>query len=272
MAVMSPTPDSAHSPSSKPFAFVCQNLQFSYANKTVLHIPTWQVAMGSRIFLRGASGSGKSTLLNLLCGMLVPTRGDLRVLERDMTLMSEHSRDRFRARHMGVVFQQFNLIPWLSVRDNLAFVLDGPSREKETLIQEWLERVGLGNNGKDYPYQMSIGMQQRAAVARAMIVRPDILFLDEPFSALDELTAMRMRTEVLELCAELGATVLLVTHNPMEAAYLADRLVIMAGQPGGIVDIMDLNHLGRPRDSDDVELWKISRQAVAKLDGSQAGS
>jgi putative ABC transport system ATP-binding protein len=116
---MMSTPDSLHASAAKSFAFSCEALQFAYANKTVLHIPHWQVAMGSRVFLRGASGSGKSTLLNLLCGMLVPSGGQLRVLDRDLTLMSDHSRDRFRARHMGVVFQQFNLIPWLSVRDNV---------------------------------------------------------------------------------------------------------------------------------------------------------
>jgi len=216
------------------------------------------IAPGEFVCLIGPSGCGKTTLLNIMSG-----------LDRDYGGSVSYTNP---AAVTSYMFQESRLLPWLSVRDNLAFVLDGPARDKDALIQEWLERVGLGNNGRDYPAQMSIGMQQRAAVARAMLVKPDILFLDEPFSALDELTAMRVRAEVLELCEELGATVVLVTHNPMEAAYLADRLVIMAGQPGGIVDIMDLNHLGRPRDSDDVELWKISRQAVARLDGSQAGS
>ena len=217
-----------------------------------------EVAPGEFVCIIGPSGSGKTTLLNIMSGLDKEHGGTVRY--GDPAAVTSY------------MFQESRLLPWLSVRDNLAFVMDGPERAKEREIDDWLARVGLAGYGRDYPYQLSIGMQQRAAVARAMIVRPDILFLDEPFSALDELTAMRMRTEVLELCAELGATVVLVTHNPMEAAYLADRLVIMAGQPGGIVDIMDLNHLGRPRDSDDVELWKISRQAVAKLDGSQAGS
>jgi len=211
------------------------------------------IAPGEFVGLIGPSGSGKTTLLNIMSG-----------LDRDYGGTVTYSNP---AAVTSYMFQESRLLPWLSVRDNLAFVLDGPSRDKDALIHEWLERVGLGGNARDYPGQMSIGMQQRAAVARAMIVKPDILFLDEPFSALDELTAMRVRTEVLELCEELGATVVLVTHNPLEAAFLADRIVVMAGQPGEVVDIMDLNYLGRPRDSDDTKLWEVSREAVRKLSG-----
>lgn len=217
-----------------------------------------EVASGEFVCIIGPSGCGKTTLLNIMSGLDKEHGGKVRY-DNPSAVTS-------------YMFQESRLLPWLSVRDNLAFVLDGPAAANDALIDEWLERVGLSGNARDYPYQLSIGMQQRVAVARAMIVMPDFLFLDEPFSALDELTALRMRTEVLELCEELGATVVLVTHNPLEAAYLADRLVIMSGQPGGIVDIMDLTHMGRPRDSDDPELWKISRQAVAKLTGSSVTS
>ncbi len=210
------------------------------------------VSPGEFVCLIGPSGCGKTTLLNIMSG-----------LDREYGGTVTYSNPAATTSYM---FQESRLLPWLSVRDNLAFVLDGPSKAKDALIREWLEKVGLGANGRDYPAQMSIGMQQRAAVARAMIIRPDILFLDEPFSALDELTAMRVRTEVLELCEELGATVVLVTHNPLEAAYLADRIVVMSGQPGRVVDIMDLTHLGRPRDSNDPQLWDVSREAVALLD------
>lgn len=217
-----------------------------------------EITPGEFVCIIGPSGCGKTTLLNVMSGLDKEHGGTVRYNDQDAVT--------------SYMFQESRLLPWLSIRDNLAFVMDVPAREKDALIEDWLGRVGLAGYGRDYPYQLSIGMQQRAAVARAMIVRPDILFLDEPFSALDELTAMRMRAEVLELCEELGATVVLVTHNPMEAAYLSDRLVIMAGQPGSIVDIMDLTHLGRPRDSDDVELWQISREAVAKLNETVAQS
>lgn len=210
---------------------------------------------GEFICIIGPSGCGKTTLLNIMSG-----------LDRDHGGTVTYTDPRAVTSYM---FQESRLLPWLSVRDNLAFVLDGPGRARDRLIGEWLERVGLDGFGRDYPYQLSIGMQQRVAVARAMIVKPSILFLDEPFSALDELTAQRMRTEVLELCEELGCTVVLVTHNPLEAAYLADRLVVMSGQPGRVVDVMDLRHLGRPRDSGDPELWRISREAVGLLTGAE---
>lgn len=209
------------------------------------------IAAGEFVCIIGPSGCGKTTLLNVMSGLDREHGGSVRY--DDPAAVTSY------------MFQESRLLPWLSVRDNLAFVLDGPADEKDARIDEWLQRVGLAGYGRDYPWQLSIGMQQRVAVARAMIIRPDILFLDEPFSALDELTALKMRSEVLELCEELGATVVLVTHNPLEAVYLADRLVIMSGQPGRIVDIMDLTGLGRPRDSDDPALWQVSRQAVAQL-------
>ncbi len=212
------------------------------------------IASGEFVCIIGPSGCGKTTLLNVMSGLDREHGGTVRYQEPGAVT--------------SYMFQESRLLPWLSVHDNLSFVLDGRVGDKNALIRDWLARVGLDGNGRDYPYQMSIGMQQRAAVARAMIVKPDILFLDEPFSALDELTALRMREEVLELCEELGCTVVLVTHNPLEAAYLADRIVVMAGQPGGIVDIMDLGYLGRPRDSNDADLWRVSREAVAKLTGT----
>lgn len=209
---------------------------------------------GEFVCIIGPSGCGKTTLLNIMAGLDQEHGGT--VAYSDPGAVTSY------------MFQESRLLPWLSVRDNLAFVLDTGQHDRSRLIDEWLNRVGLEGFARDYPSQLSIGMQQRVAVARAMIVEPSILFLDEPFSALDELTAQRMRTEVLELCEELGCTVVLVTHNPVEAAYLADRLVVMAGQPGRIVDIMDLRYLGRPRDSNDAELWRISREAVARLTGS----
>ncbi len=209
------------------------------------------VRPGEFLCIIGPSGCGKTTLLNVMAGLDRQHGGSLTRDNPDAVT--------------SCMFQESRLLPWLNVRDNLAFVLDGPLRAQGDLIDEWLQRVGLEGHGRDYPHQLSVGMQQRVAVARAMIVRPDILLMDEPFSALDELTALKMRTEVLELCDELGATVVLVTHNPLEAVYLADRLVVMSGQPGGILQTMDLGHLGRPRDPDDPELWRVSRSAVSAL-------
>lgn len=208
---------------------------------------------GEFICVIGPSGCGKSTLLNVLSGLDRQHGGS--VTYSDPNAVTSY------------MFQESRLLPWLTIQGNLAFVLDGAPAAHRARIGEWLGRVGLRQNGRDYPHQLSIGMQQRAAVARALIVDPDILFMDEPFSALDELTAQRMRGELLDLWHESRCTVVLVTHNPLEAAFLADRIVIMAGQPGRVVDILDLSDLPRPRDSDDPKLWELSRVAVRKLTG-----
>lgn len=221
---MTPTAESAKSLPSESFAFVCRDLQFSYADKTIIHIPTWQVALGSRIFLRGASGSGKSTLLNLLCGMLVPTGGDLQVLERDMTLMSGHSRDRFRARHMGVVFQQFNLIPWLSVRDNVklaAYFADGKASVNQRLA-ELADQLNLNSGLLDRKAsELSIGQQQRVAVMRALVNQPEILLVDEPTSALDQDNRDAFIDLLMSTLDSYAATLLFVSHDQTLASHFS---------------------------------------------------
>lgn len=219
---MTPITESANFLPSEAFAFVCRDMRFAYADRAILHIPAWQVALGSRIFLRGASGSGKSTLLNLLCGMLVPTSGDLRVLDRDMTLMSGHSRDRFRARHMGVVFQQFNLIPWLSVRDNvhLAAYFAEADESLDQHLSELAEQLHL-NAGllKRKAGELSIGQQQRVAVMRALINRPEILLVDEPTSALDQDNRDAFIDLLMHTVDACGATLLFVSHDQTLAGH-----------------------------------------------------
>lgn len=212
-----------------------------------------EIAPGEFVCLIGPSGCGKTTLLNVMSGLDREHGGTVSYTGQNPV--------------SSYMFQESRLLPWLSIRDNLAFVLDGSNADKDAQISEWLERVGLAGFGKDFPYQLSIGMQQRAAVARALIVRPTILFMDEPFSALDELTAMNMRGELLELASQIGCTVVMVTHNPVEAVYLADRVVIMRGQPGRIEAEMDLSGMGRPRDASSTEIWEKSREAVALLTG-----
>ncbi|MFS8573285.1 MAG: ATP-binding cassette domain-containing protein, partial [Clostridia bacterium] len=125
---------------------------------------------------------------------------------------------------------------------------------------------GLEGYGDYFPGQLSVGMQQRVAVARALMIEPDVLVMDEPFSALDELTALKLRDELLALWSETGCTVLFVTHNPLEAVYLADRVAVMSPGPGRIVGELDVTaHVGRPREADDPAVWRLSRQAVALL-------
>lgn len=212
------------------------------------------VADGEFVCLLGPSGCGKTTLLNIFAGLDAPDGGTVRVVGRGSA-----------APVAGYMFQEPRLLPWLSVSANLRFVLDA-RRGADDLVEFWLERVGLAGRGRDYPRQLSIGQRQRVAVARALIISPDVLYLDEPFSALDELTASRMREELLALWSELGCTVLFVTHNPMEAAFLADRIVVMSPGPGRVVENLDVGALlPRPRDANDVGVWEVSRRAVRAL-------
>lgn len=220
-----------------------------------LHDTNLVVEDGEFVCLVGPSGCGKTTLLNILAGLDRADGGTVRFTST--------------ARHeplVRTVFQESRLLPWMTVRDNLAFVLDGPRREKGPLIDEWLDRVGLAGEGGRFPRQLSIGMQQRVSVARGLIVRPDVLFMDEPFSSLDELTAMTVREELLDLWQEIGCTIVFVTHNPLEATLLADRIAVMSAGPGRIVHEEDLKaRLPRPRDPDAEEMWRASRAVVARL-------
>lgn len=213
---------------------------------------------GEFVCLLGPSGCGKTTLLNIMAGLDQADRGVVRISSRDRTDPVAR-----------IVFQEARLLPWMTVRENLAFVLDGSTRHDDATIDEWLDRVGLNGTADYYPRQLSVGMQQRVSVTRGLIVRPDVLFMDEPFSSLDELTAMTMREELLRLWGELACTVVFVTHNPLEAALLADRIVIMSPSPGRIVHEMHLDGvLARPRDADDIALWRVSRDAVTHLRAS----
>lgn len=212
------------------------------------------VEEGEFVCLLGPSGCGKSTLLNIVAGLETADEGRV-------DIGGEGSRA-----VVTYMFQESRLLPWMTVEDNLHFVLDASGVEREERVADWLERVGLSGFADYYPQQLSIGMQQRVAVARALIVRPDVLLMDEPFSSLDELTAMSMREQLLDLWEELGCTVMFVTHNPLEATLLADRVVVMSAAPGRITETMDLRErLPRPRDPDDESMWRLSRRAVTQL-------
>lgn len=219
------------------------------------------LAPGEFVCLLGPSGCGKTTLLNLLSGLDRADAGSVSL----QVVGTE------RAPVSGYMFQESRLLPWLTVADNVAFVL-GPTigsehRSVADVVAYWLDRVGLAGRGNDYPRQLSIGQQQRVAVARALVIEPDVLFMDEPFSALDELTASNMRKQLLELWSETAATVVFVTHNPLEATFLADRIVVMTGSPGVISADYNVNHIvPRPRDANDARLWDASRIAVRALE------
>lgn len=213
------------------------------------------VAPGEFVCLLGPSGCGKTTLLNIMSGLDPDHAGSVRYV-------GERATDPV----MSYMFQDSRLLPWMTIEQNVLFVLDKHGSRERARARDWLQRVGLGDRYGDHPYQLSIGMQQRTSVARALIVDPDVLYMDEPFSALDELTAQRVRQELLDLWSEQHCSVVFVTHNSLEAAFLADRIVLMTPGPGRILEEIDLRErLSRPRRPDDDRLWQVSREAVAKL-------
>lgn len=197
--------------------------------------------LGGEIFcLVGPSGCGKTTLLNILAGFDQPTAGEVLVGgER----VAGPSPDRI------VVFQEPHIFPWLTVLENVSFgpsVRGVPREQIRADADEFVQAIGLKGFEQSYPYQLSGGMRQRVALARALINRPRVLLMDEPFSALDALTKFQMQQLFLQVWLDHRTTTLFITHDVDEAIFLADRVGVMVGRPGGIAEIVEVN-IARPR-------------------------
>ncbi len=199
---------------------------------------------GEVVALLGPSGCGKSTLLRILAGLIRPTHG--LTLYHDQALQGLNP-------GAAIVFQSFALYPWLTVRENVRVVLTAAglaARAAEEKAERAIRRVGLSGFEGTYPRELSGGMKQRVGMARALSVDPEILFLDEPFSQVDALTAESLRAEIIDLWAAAHghpASVLMVSHDIAEVVYMADRIVILGANPGCVRTIVE-NHLPRPRD------------------------
>ena len=225
-----------------------------YGARPVLRDVTLHAAPGEIVAVVGRSGCGKSTLLSLAAGLLNPTRG---AVTRP-------------AGRVGFVFQDARLLPWLTLRENLRLVAPTLSGAQ---ADDWLARVGLRGRGTDRPGQLSLGMAQRAAVARALAVQPELLLLDEPAGALDELTAADLRAELADLLRARPVTTLLVTHHPLEAALLADRIVVLGGRPATVQGTLRVPG-ARPRDPDDPAVagtMRDLRALIARADRAAPG-
>jgi len=186
------------------------------------------VGTGEFVSLLGPSGCGKSTLLSIVAGFQQPTRG--RVLHQGEPV------DR-PDRRRTVVFQDYALFPWMTVQKNIEFGLKAQGIEtarRAAIARDFIARVHLGGFEERYPHEISGGMKQRAAIARALAPNPDMLLMDEPFGALDAQTRVLLQEEVARLSAETGKTVLFVTHSIEEALFLADRVIVMSPRPGRI--------------------------------------
>jgi putative ABC transport system ATP-binding protein len=183
----------------------------------LLDIPQLDIMRGEKVFLLGSSGSGKSTLLNLLAGIARPTSGQVDLLGASFSDLSQRKRDLFRAQHIGIIFQQFNLIPYLSVLDNIVLGAHFAGQRGQSVqhnAQNLCERLGLSEALLAQPArQTSVGQQQRIAVARALLLKPEILIADEPTSALDSDSRDAFMSVLLETAEQSGSTVLFVSHD-----------------------------------------------------------
>ncbi len=185
------------------------------------------VAAGEFVSLLGPSGCGKSTALRLIAGLGVPSEG---------TVSVSHRATRADGRHpIGFVFQEPTLMPWATVRENVRLPLKlshAPPAEANSRIEQALAQVGLVDFADAYPRELSGGMKMRVSLARALVTDPDILLLDEPFAALDEITRFRLNNDLLELWRKLHKTVIFVTHSVFESVYLSQRVLVMTARPG----------------------------------------
>ena len=206
------------------------------------------VRNGEFICLLGPSGCGKSTLLNTMAGFLSPTSGEVRI---DGEIV--HGPDPRRI----FVFQERGVFPWLTVQGNIGFGLFNLSRAaREQRIAHYIKMVGLEGFEESYPSELSGGMKQRLEVARALAVNPDMLFLDEPFGALDSITRLIMRGELLRIWEAERKTIIFVTHDIDEAVQLADRVVVMSARPATIQQIVNID-IPHPRDISSPQYLKL---------------
>ena len=226
---------------------------------TALRDVSFGVAESEFICVVGRSGCGKTTLLNILAGFLAPTKGDVLIGGRAV---------RGRGLDRGVVFQDFaQLFPWRTAQRNVEFGLEMkgvPREERAKTAQRFLGLVNLESFAGAYPHELSGGMQQRAAIARALAYNPSVLLMDEPFAALDALTRDEMQRLLVDVWRETRKTIVYVTHNVAEAVYLADRIIVLTPHPGTVKAEVKVT-LPRPRDPLSVPFVECQKDVVGYL-------
>ena len=217
------------------------------------------VKQGEIIAIIGGSGCGKSTLLRAIAGLDRASSGTVTLDSAAIT--APHAK-------IGIIFQEPRLLPWLSVADNIGFGLaDLPAAERRDKVARALARVGLADKAQAWPRELSGGQAQRVAIARALVPQPEVLLLDEPFSALDAFTRRDLQDHLLDLWTDTRPTLILVTHDVDEAVVLADRVLVMRPRPGRLFDQIEIN-LGRPRDRNSPLFESFKRSVLTSLDRS----
>lgn len=250
-------------------AISVRNLAKRFASYDAVSDISFQVLPGRFVSIVGPSGCGKSTLLNLIAGLEIPTVGEIEIFGESLSGINQ------RAAYM---FQQDALLPWKTVLDNIQLGLRFRGCNRGEALDEakvWLDRVGLEGFGLSYPYQLSGGMRKRVAMAQSWIIRPDLVLMDEPFSALDVHTRLRMESEILNLWSAFHNTVLFVTHDLEEAISLSDEVLLLSAGPGSRLVGKYQVDLERPRNLIDIKtqprfhelfraIWSDLRQEVLK--------
>ncbi|MGE7368358.1 ABC transporter ATP-binding protein [Neorhizobium sp. NPDC001467] len=241
-------------------ALSVEHVSKSYAlkgsDRLVLRDVNFSVGRNEIVSIVGASGCGKSTLLRLIVGLDDDFRGSI-----------SHGADASAGTRVGMVFQDHRLYPWLTVEANVALALDRSplsSGEKRDRVRHYIDLVGLSSFLTAYPRQLSGGMAQRAAIARALAQEPDVLLMDEPFGALDSILRMRLQDELLAIWERNRVSIVIVTHDVEEALYLSDRVIVMEPDPGRIRDIIEVD-LERPRDRSAATLVDLKRRCLGML-------
>ena len=216
-----------------------RDVSMRFGDVEVLEAINLDVSEGELVCILGPSGCGKSTLLNIAGGFLEPAAGEITI---DGVRVAGPDRRRI------FVFQERGIFPWLTVEGNIGFGLfDLPESERRARIAHYVQLVGLRGFERAYPRELSGGMKQRVEVARALAVNPDVLYLDEPFGALDSITRLQMRSELLRIWQAERKTILFVTHDIEESVQLADRVVVLTARPGRVRRVVPID-IPHPRD------------------------
>lgn len=198
----------------------------------VLDIPEWAVQSGVQIAVSGPSGSGKSTLLNVIAGLCLPTSGSVMVVDKDLTKLTEAERDRFRADHVGYIFQDFNLFQGYTAVENVLLGMTfsarkrDKKRDRETAL-ELLAMVGLSHRANHFPRELSTGEQQRVAIARALCRKPELILADEPTGSLDPFHTNEVISKLREVCSRLGCALILVSHEQEVVSQFEEQVLFL---------------------------------------------